>query len=189
MDVRTAVAASMLPASRAVVAAAFRELRHDDAAHGPASGFLELLWSVCRRGESAAPIGGFRAHRGGGRRRGNRRSSGNRRGSAVRRAISALLACIHDPPPVLGSEGDFRDPRLASGRGDRLARATLTLSRLGTRIAAELAERGIVVSGLARGVDSAAHRGCLEGRVRPRPCWAAASIGSIHRSMPIWRLR
>jgi DNA processing protein len=37
--------------------------------------------------------------------------------------------------------------------------------QVGTRIAAELAERGIVVvSGLARGVDSAAHRGCLEVR-------------------------
>jgi DNA processing protein len=36
--------------------------------------------------------------------------------------------------------------------------------QVGSRIAAELAGRGIVVvSGLARGVDSAAHRGCLEG--------------------------
>jgi DNA processing protein len=35
--------------------------------------------------------------------------------------------------------------------------------QVGGRLAGELAERGlVVVSGLARGVDSAAHRGCLE---------------------------
>ena len=122
MDLRTAVAASMLPASRAAVAAAFRELRHDDAAHGPASGFLELLWSACRHGRGAAPVDGFGAHGGGGRRAGNRRSSGNRRDSAVRRAVSAP-ACLHRRPAA-GSvgAGAIRDARQAGGRGDRLAR-------------------------------------------------------------------
>jgi DNA processing protein len=41
--------------------------------------------------------------------------------------------------------------------------ATPYALQVGRRLAAELAERGIVVvSGLARGVDAAAHQGCLE---------------------------
>ncbi len=165
MDVRTAVAASMLPASRAAVAAAFRELRHDDAAHGPAAGFLELLWSVCRRGESAPPsavseliVAAAVAL-----------ETGDRQGIVAvplfDERYPPLLACIHDPPPVLWVRGDFETlawPAVAV-IGSRAASPYAL--QVGTRIAAELAERGIVVvSGLARGVDSAAHRGCLEGR-------------------------
>jgi DNA processing protein len=75
-----------------------------------------------------------------------------------------LLACINDPPPVLWVKGDFETlarPAVAV-IGSRAASPYAL--QVGTRIAAELADRGIVVvSGLARGVDSAAHRGCLEG--------------------------
>jgi DNA processing protein len=74
----------------------------------------------------------------------------------------ALLACIPDPPPVLWARGNV----------DVLARPTVAVIgsraatpyalQVGIRIAAELAQRGVVVaSGLARGVDSAAHRACL----------------------------
>jgi DNA processing protein len=165
MDVRTAVAASMLPASRAVVAAAFRELRHDDAAHGSASGFLELLWSACRAGEPlvASVVSELLA------------AADQALETGDRKEIVAvpvfderyppLLACINDPPPVLWVKGDFQTlarPAVAV-IGSRAASPYAL--QVGTRIAAELAERGIVVvSGLARGVDSAAHRGCLEGR-------------------------
>ncbi len=165
MDVRTAVAASLLPASRAAVAAAFRELRHDDAAHGPASGFLELLWSVCRNGEAVLPsavselIAAAEATL----------EAGDRQGIVAvplfDERYPPLLACIHDPPPVLWARGDLETlsrPAVAV-IGSRAASPYAL--QVGTRIAEELAERGIVVvSGLARGVDSAAHRGCLQGR-------------------------
>ena len=75
----------------------------------------------------------------------------------------SAVAAIFDPPPVLW----------VRGRHDVLERPAVAIvgSRSGSpyalavarRLAADLAARGIVVvSGLARGVDSAAHRGALE---------------------------
>jgi DNA processing protein len=164
MDVHTAVAASMLPASRAVVAAAFRELRHDDAAHGSASAFIELLWSACRAGEPlpASNVSELLTAAA------EALETGRRQGIAAvplfDERYPPLLACINDPPPILWVKGDFETlarPAVAV-IGSRAASPYAL--QVGTRIAAELAERGIVVvSGLARGVDSAAHRGCLEG--------------------------
>jgi len=74
-----------------------------------------------------------------------------------------LLGQIHDPPPILFYRGDpavasapavaVVGTRRSSPYGERMARA----------FARDLAARGIaVVSGLARGIDSAAHRGALE---------------------------
>lgn len=74
----------------------------------------------------------------------------------------ALLACTADPPPVLwvrGNAGRLGGPAVAivGSRG-----ATPYALAVAGRLGEELAGRGIVVvSGLARGVDSAAHRGCL----------------------------
>ena len=76
----------------------------------------------------------------------------------------ALLSCIPDPPPLLWVRGDV----------ETLSRPTVAIvgSRAATpyaldvayRLGQELSDRGMVVaSGLARGVDSAAHRGCLGG--------------------------
>jgi DNA processing protein len=75
-----------------------------------------------------------------------------------------LLAAIYDPPPVLwcrGAVGVLVTPtvalvgaRAASGYGRDVA----------ARLGEELARRGVtVVSGLARGVDGAAHRGAVAG--------------------------
>lgn len=63
-----------------------------------------------------------------------------------------LRGCLPDPErPAVGIVGT----RIPTGRGLRAAYA----------LAAELSERGIcVVSGLARGIDAAAHRGALAGR-------------------------
>jgi DNA processing protein len=77
-------------------------------------------------------------------------------------AYPAFLALIDDAPPILSVLGDPRvfqaqavalvGARNASANGQRMAEA----------LAHELAEAGFaVVSGLARGVDAAAHRGAL----------------------------
>jgi DNA processing protein len=79
-------------------------------------------------------------------------------------AYPALLAAVIDPPPVLwirGTAPRFEAPAVAivgSRAGSPYALA------VAERLASELAGRGVVVvSGLARGVDSAAHRGALAG--------------------------
>jgi DNA processing protein len=73
-----------------------------------------------------------------------------------------MLSAIVDPPPVLwlrGSTAALVAPAVAivgSRAGSAYALA------VAEKLAADLAQRGvIVVSGLARGVDSAAHRGAL----------------------------
>ena len=163
MDVRTAVAASMLPASRSAVAAAFRDLLQDEAANGPAPAFLELLWSLSpRRPAAPSPVVAELLA-----------SAAAALDAAERVGIAAiplfdrryppLLAGIHDPPPVLWARGSLAglDAPAVAVIGSRAASPYAL--QVATRIAAELAGRGIVVvSGLARGVDSAAHRGSLE---------------------------
>lgn len=77
-------------------------------------------------------------------------------------SFPSLLAAISDCPPLLWYRGDpaALDAPMVAIVGSRAATpvAIDTASRLG----ADLAARGItVVSGLARGVDSAAHRGAL----------------------------
>ena len=73
-----------------------------------------------------------------------------------------LLSCIPDPPPVLWVRGQLEclaSPAVAVV-GSRAA--TPYALQVAQRLGEELARRDIiVVSGLARGVDSAAHRGCL----------------------------
>jgi DNA processing protein len=75
------------------------------------------------------------------------------------------LAAIHDPPPVLSVLGDSAllshpsvavvGARNASAAGRRLAR----------EISAGISRNGFtVISGLARGIDTAAHEGALEAR-------------------------
>src|SRR5579884_950472 len=75
----------------------------------------------------------------------------------------AALAAIGDPPPLLWARGDLAafDAPLVAIVGSRAA-SPYALS-VAARLAADLAARGVaVVSGLARGVDSAAHRGALD---------------------------
>ena len=80
-------------------------------------------------------------------------------------AYPAALATIPDPPPVLWARGcvdALAGPAVAivgSRAGSEYALA------VAERLAADLAAYGVaVVSGLARGVDAAAHRGALAGR-------------------------
>jgi DNA processing protein len=77
-------------------------------------------------------------------------------------AFPSLLAAISDCPPLLWYRGDLTvfDPPMVAIVGSRAA-TSISLDTA-ARLAADLAARGItVVSGLARGVDSAAHRGAL----------------------------
>jgi len=77
-------------------------------------------------------------------------------------AYPPMLAAIVDPPPVLWLRGcrPALDAPAVAVVGSR-AGSPYALS-VAERLAADLASRGVaVVSGLARGVDSAAHRGAL----------------------------
>lgn len=74
-----------------------------------------------------------------------------------------LVAEIHDPPPVLWVRG--RSEALAAPAVALVGARAASVQALETArsLGAGLARRGVaVVSGLARGVDSAAHRGALE---------------------------
>ena len=76
----------------------------------------------------------------------------------------AALAAIHDPPDNLWVHGDtnvLRAPAVAIVGSRAASPYALEVARC---LGADLARRNIaVVSGMARGVDSAAHKGALEG--------------------------
>ncbi len=95
----------------------------------------------------------------------------------------ALLAETPDAPPVLTIMGDssIAARRCVAMVGARNASAAAC--RFARMIARDLAEEGVaVVSGLARGVDTAAHRGALgEGGAMP----SGATIGVIASGMDI----
>ena len=76
----------------------------------------------------------------------------------------AALAAIHDPPHTLWVKGEI-DALLAPSVAIVGSRAASPYAlEVARQLGADLARRHItVISGLARGVDSAAHRGALEG--------------------------
>jgi DNA processing protein len=157
MDLPLAVAVSMLPASRARTSAVFKAIRHIPGL--TAGDVLDALGMIGVNHHEATGEALEAAER------------------ALKAAASGgmepiawfdprypqLLACIPDPPPVLWVKGcpDVLHRRAVAVIGSRAA--TGYALDVGFRLAAELAGRGaVVVSGLARGVDSAAHRGCLD---------------------------
>ena len=162
MDPLDALAFSMLPVSRSRAAFAFKEIRHRRELGRDA--LLRIVLQSCDVPADQCA--------------GALRLAVDRAREALARAAPgtseliawndkrypAVLGCIPDPPPVLWGRGEL----------DTLPRPTVAIvgSRAATpyaldvahRLGVELAERGIVVaSGLARGVDSAAHRGALDG--------------------------
>lgn len=73
-----------------------------------------------------------------------------------------LLRAIHDPPALLYVRGTLPGPEALAVVGSR--RASEAGRRVATTICTELAARDVtIVSGLARGIDTAAHLGALEG--------------------------
>ena len=159
MDLQTAVGVSMLGFSRSRVSAAFKELRQQD----PHASLVCLLSTLGSPPHAQAGLAA-EAHSGAAAALAAGAGAGMQPIAWFDPRFPALLNCVGDPPPVLW----------ALGTTDVLARPAVAIvgSRAATpyaldvaaRLAGELAERGlVVVSGLARGVDSAAHRGCLEG--------------------------
>jgi DNA processing protein len=157
MDLETAVAASMLPTYKARAAAAFKANRH----HSNAEVLTEVLTACGSRSLDPEGIVG---------------DARRRAVKAIEQGLAAgiepiawfdprypaLLECTCDPPPVLWVKGDpdFPSRPCVAIVGSRAA--TKYALDVAERLAAELAEAGVIVaSGLARGVDSAAHRGCL----------------------------
>ena len=163
MDLLDAVAVSMLPASRLRVALAFKELRLQFA--GGSAHRIDVLCAVLAAcdvpAESRAADVSLARERA-------RQALAASQTSAIKLlpwddpGFPALLSCVVDPPPVLwvgGSPEVLGQPTVAIV-GSRAA--TPYALDVAYRLGEELAERGVVVaSGLARGVDSAAHRGCL----------------------------
>jgi DNA processing protein len=75
-----------------------------------------------------------------------------------------LLFEIHDPPPILQVAGKL-DPEAAAVALVGSRKATSYGLKNATGLAAQLADAGFtVVSGLARGIDTAAHRGALSAK-------------------------
>lgn len=82
-------------------------------------------------------------------------------------AYPRSLTGIYDPPPTLyvRGEGDLDSERMLAVVGSR--RCTRDGQRAAREFAKGLAENGVtVVSGMARGIDSWAHRGALDGQGR-----------------------
>ena len=78
----------------------------------------------------------------------------------------SLLRETYDPPIVIYCLGDIAAALAQPAIAIVGSRRCSTYGRnVAEKLARELAERGVtVVSGLARGIDSAAHRGALDGR-------------------------
>ncbi len=74
-----------------------------------------------------------------------------------------LLREIHDPPLVLYAKGDLETLRLPSVAIVGSRRCSVYGREISLMLARELASLGLlIVSGLARGIDSKAHQGALE---------------------------
>lgn len=159
MDLLDAIALSLIHGlSRPRVAAIFKEL--DDQAPGAIA--LEDVISACGAGaraprlaEDARAEAAILLERA--------RPAGI---DAIRREderYPPLLRTIPDPPPVLWARGaiDVLTRPAVAIVGSRAA--TPYALEVATRLAAELADRQVVViSGMARGVDGAAHRGAVK---------------------------
>lgn len=159
MKLETAVAASMLPAARLGVASAFRELHERS---GSRAEFLDLLWGAVVRSGPLAPAVLGELQAAAARALDEGRRLGIEAVPIFAPEYPPLLRCIAEPPPVLWARGDrgLLSRAAVAIVGSRTA--TPYALQVAERLAAELAARDIVVvSGLARGVDSAAHRGCL----------------------------
>lgn len=157
MDLLNAVALTTLPGiARPKSAAVFKELREQ-----AADVTLEEVIAACAPGTNAGAVAADARARAV-----DLLSRASRAGIDVIADADVryppLLRAIVDPPPVLWIYGHaevLARPAVAIV-GSRAA--TAYAIEVAARLGGELADRGVlVVSGLARGADGAAHRGCL----------------------------
>jgi DNA processing protein len=128
---------------------------------GDASAALDALPDLARRGGRASPLAvPARAQVEGELEAGE--ALGARLVCACEPDFPQMLAALDPPPPVIWARGDLAltdrstvaivGARIASAAGQRFARG----------LASELGQAGqVIVSGMARGIDSAAHEGSL----------------------------
>jgi DNA processing protein len=158
MDLQSVVAVSILPGiSRVRAAAVNKDLRESE----PGAVTLEIVIEACAPGANSTSVAAAARH-----------EAARLLDAASAAGIVAivmdderyppLLRTIADPPPVLWVRGDpsvLSRPAVAIV-GSRAA--TSYALEVAARLGGELASRQmLVVSGLARGADGAAHRGCL----------------------------
>jgi DNA processing protein len=159
MDLRAAVALSLVEGVyRSRVAACLRE------ASAEQPGLDSAALVALTLGRLALPRDGFtEANRRAGEALDEARRAGLEALAWRDARYPRLLAEIHDPPPVLWLRGDpaaLAAPAVALVGARAASAAAIETART---LAAALARRGVaVVSGLARGVDSAAHKGALD---------------------------
>ena len=160
MDPFDAVVLSMLPVPKSRAAATFKEIRHQSALDG--ADVLERVLRACRVPDSDWRSAIEEARRMAAEAVSAGRASGMSLIAWDDARFPALLNCAPDPPPVLWFRGQldaFARPAVAIV-GSRAA--TPYAKDVAHRLGHELTTRGLVVaSGLARGVDSAAHVGSL----------------------------
>jgi DNA processing protein len=167
VDLLDALTISMLPVSRSRACAIFKEIRHRPDMNAIRA--ADAIVRVCRGapGEGATGADGRTDALTVARRRAVAaiEAAGTRGIAAIPWTdprFPALLNCISDPPPVLWTRGlsDALGRPAVAIVGSRAA--TPYAKDVAYRLGEELGTRGMVVaSGLARGVDSAAHAGCL----------------------------
>ena len=159
MDLQSAVALTSLPGiSRVRAAAVFKDLREssgnrvvtlEEVVEACAPGANAEVVAAAARAEAAALLNASR-------------TAGIETVRWDDERYPPLLRAIADPPPVLWVRGNgavLTRPAVAIV-GSRAA--TPYALEVAGRLAGELADRRmLVVSGLARGADGAAHRGCL----------------------------
>ena len=168
MDLRDAVALSLLPRlSRRALTNEFREtLRRDEAPAGQADVTLDTLHQRLGCNEPGLRAAIRRARGLAERALGLGRVVGVEPIPLNDSRYPDALVAIPDPPPVLWVRGQIAalaTPSLAIVGSRAGSPYALEVAR---RLGADLAERGVtVVSGLARGVDSAAHRAALAAAI------------------------
>jgi DNA processing protein len=163
MDLSTVVALSMLPASRSRAASAFKDIRHR--ADLGSDDVLDRVLEACELSESERPPAIALARARASDALAAARAAGIEPLAWNDARFPALLTCIPDPPPLLWARGGLDclgQPTVAIVGSRAATPYALDVAR---RLGRELSDCGLVVaSGLARGVDSSAHRGCLSGR-------------------------